>query len=222
MTVTEFTPDAGDLSVYWSGTSYPTPTSSTGLSDAAESYNIGQQSDGTNWVTYQTGLGFDTSSLAGHMISAATLTFFVTWPTTWTGAQSFIVEVYAYDWGASIDTGDLRTAAQLNGLTMVASKATGYAYNDWTTFDDVALAANINKTGVTKLWMASSRWRNGNAPTTTPEYTQFSSMNGANPPKLTVTHQATARTSVASVPTADIKSVAGTLTAGIKSVAGVA
>ena len=224
MATATFTSGTSDGSAYWKGplASYPSATESGVQSDEAYFY-VGQFKSIDNYFVYQAGVSFNTSSLgAGATITGAALSLAGNWDSSNT---DFDIEAFIYNWGSGISTSSMRTAAQLNALPRVAYLPTSsFTVNAQATFTDLGLAPYIDKTGTTYIWLCSSRWRSGTAPTGDEYVTPWSANTGtaAYRPTLTVTYTTSAIKSVAGLATAGIKSVAGVPTANAKSVAGLA
>ena len=138
---------------------------------------------GTPYEVYETFLTFDTSLIRHGTITAVTLSIM---DSLLPGAQAFTINARLDDWG-TLDSGDFAAPAGLSGMTLVATLATAArvpaSYNDFT---DVALAANINKTGVTRLILSSSRHESGTAPTGD-EFWELEL--DPSPPRLTITYE---------------------------------
>jgi len=155
---------------------------------------VGQYCGTWAYVPYvwETFLGFDTSSIPdGDTVSAAVLrvTSYADSSTT-----DFDIQARLRDWGTTVTTADWVAGADLSGLTLLGSYATSSGFTANTGYDlsDTAMAANVNKTGSTRMLLCSSRTTNNNAPTT-PEYvgTYSSDYTGTTrDPKLTVTYAA--------------------------------
>jgi hypothetical protein len=133
---------------------------------------------------------FDTSFVGTDNITSAVLSFYVTNDSSVT---DFVFEARLHPWGTTYESADWVAGASLSGLTLLASintsALTPSAYND---LADVALPANINKTGFTNFLLSSSRQRVGNVPTTD-EYVgvQDKATGGTSTgPKLTVVYSA--------------------------------
>jgi len=144
-------------------------------------------------------IAFDTSSLPDtDAVSAAALSLFEAngtgvYDTVNNGATTY--RAYTYNWGASVTTGDWRTAAQENALTILATLASGSisanAYNAFTE-SGTNFQSAIAKTGTTYLLIGTSRTAAGTAPGTdtqqTFEYYAADNTGTTNDPKLVVTH----------------------------------
>jgi hypothetical protein len=105
-------------------------------------------------------LAFDTSALgAGASISAAVLTIL---PGLAADASDYpTVEARLYDFGADVSTGDWVDGSDLAGLTLLAHGDLRYDFAgavDLALTSD-ALAANINKTGTTRMVVVSAKHR---------------------------------------------------------------
>lgn len=109
--------------------------------------------------------GWDTSSIgSGQTITAATASWYMVADYSTT---DFTMNVYARDWGGTLETGDWVAGADLSGLTLVASKATSgigsAGLKAWTS--EAAFLTSVNPTGSTYVLMASSRHAAGTTPT---------------------------------------------------------
>lgn len=109
-------------------------------------------------------LGFDTSAIGTDTVSAAVLNV-----TSYSDSSvtDFTIEARLRDWGATLTTADWVAGASLSGLTSLATKTTASGFTAGTAYDftDVAMPANVNKTGVTRMLLCSSRTTGNNAPT---------------------------------------------------------
>ena len=139
-------------------------------------------------------LGFDTSSIPDtDTVSAAVfnLTSSGDFSTT-----DFTIEARLYDWGTGLTTADWVAGASLSGLTLLAHRDTASGWTGNTAYDltDDAFAANVNKTGTTRLLLCSSRTTAGTSPTIdVREYVNAYSADSTGTtadPKLTVTYAA--------------------------------
>lgn len=190
-----FNASTADGHLRCSNATYSTARDGTGTFatvTAATDNQVGQELFGGVYYCYELFWDFDTSSIpSGATIVSATLEGYVV-STNITSSGAGVVRARVYDWSTSVTTADWIAGASVSGQTLVAhtvamSSLTGSAYN---TFVDDALAANINKGGVTRFILTSDRFEAGTVPTGAPngsEYASFSSADGANPPKLTVT-----------------------------------
>lgn len=146
---------------------------------------VGQSNNYSCWEAF---LQFDTTFINfASTISSATLSMYgyTSWLT-----NHFTVEARSYDWGTALTTADWVAGASLSALTSLATFATtGFSTSAYNDFTDVALPANINKSGSTRIICYSSRHSGNNTPTSG-EYVQFYMSDQAdttNDPKLTVT-----------------------------------
>ena len=135
--------------------------------------------------------GFDTSSIGSGSVSAATLRL----TSNSDGSTTdFTVEARLHDWGTGLTSADWVAGASLSGKTLLAHYATSGGFVNGTGYDlvDDAFAANINKTGTTRLLLCSSRTTAGTAPADqVDEYIYAYSADQAGTtqdPKLTVTY----------------------------------
>lgn len=145
-------------------------------------------------AVFEVFLGFDTSSIPdGDTVSAAVLNLTSQVDNSTT---DFTIEARLYDWGATLTTADWVAGASLSGLTSLATKTTASGFTAGTAYDftDVAFAANVNKTGTTRLLLCSSRTTAGTSPTIdVSEYVSAYSADQTgttSDPKLTVTYSA--------------------------------
>jgi hypothetical protein len=123
---------------------------------------------------------WDTSGIGTDIISSAVLALYSS-GYAYTGT----IQARAYDWGTGLTTGDWVPGANLSALTLVAHLVNPAAYY-YQNYTDDALAANINKTGSTRLILVTANLVAG-----TPD-TAYGSYHGATgtayDPKLTITH----------------------------------
>lgn len=154
---------------------------------------VGQRYNaGLTWyLLYEGFVGFDTSGIPdSDEITDAHVSLYINADAT---SPDFTVVMYANDWGASLTSGDWVAGASLSGLTVVGSYPTsGFAVNSYHDLGGSGLAEEINPTGFTRVLIASSRLRDGNAPSGD-EYFEFraSEQTGTTQdPKLVVTHAA--------------------------------
>lgn len=178
-------------------TTYSTARSSSGtkVAPATEVYlQVGQNLiGGFGYYLYETFLSFDTSTIPDSaIISTVTLSLhggsYSDQSTT-----DFTIEARTYDWGASLTTADWIAGADLASNTLLASRSTSgwstSAYNDFTENGSNFVSA-INKTGITRIVICSSRTKDGTAPTGA-EYVNFAAnetTGTTKDPKLSVTY----------------------------------
>jgi len=118
---------------------------------------------GFTFEVYEAFLAFDTSSVgSGSTVSAAVLNL------TSQSDQSttdFTIEARLYDWGTGLTTADWQSAPS---GTLLAHRDTASGWTAATAYDltDDAFAANVSKTGTTRLLLCSSRTTAGTSPTT--------------------------------------------------------
>jgi len=108
-------------------------------------------------------LAFDTSSVGWGTVSAAVLNLTSQEDKSVT---DFIIEARLRDWGTGLTTADWVAGASLSGLTLLAHRdtASGWTVNTGYDLTDDAFAANVNKTGTTRLNLSSSLTRTGTEP----------------------------------------------------------
>jgi hypothetical protein len=150
--------------------------------------SVGQLQFVLNFYVYEAFISFDTSSIPdGATITAATLYL---WGSDDQSAVDFTIEARAFDYGATIETGDFRTRAELTALTLAASRSTvGWSLGGYNTFtSDAALLSVINKSGATRFVLNSSLHRTGATPAAY-EYIVFHAGDiTGQEPKLVVTY----------------------------------
>lgn len=125
------------------------------------------QAPSTNYYVYQSFVLFDTSTLVGYIISAATLGLYMK---TDTSTTDFTVQARAHTWGATLATGDAVADHNLAAKTLLATKSTNptwstVAYTDLTS--EAAFPAAVNTTGTTDIILVSAEQvgNPGSAPT---------------------------------------------------------
>ena len=165
----------------------------TGADAAAVFWAVGQVTYGSFFViynVYESFLSFDTSSIGGSgTVSAAVLnlTSYADNSTT-----DFTIEARLRDWGASLTTADWVTS--LSALTLLAHRDTSSGWTPATAYDltDDAFAANVSKTGSTRLLLCSDHTTANTAPTGYESVSSYSAdyTGTTRDPKLTVTYAA--------------------------------
>jgi lysophospholipase L1-like esterase len=111
-------------------------------------------------------IGFDTSSLSATRDTVTSVLFRPVKINDLARVRNPLYEVYAFDYGASIDTADHRSAAQIAAMTRLASWQSGSetAAPYVVPFtSDAAFADAINKGGTTKLLVVMDKQRTGAA-----------------------------------------------------------
>lgn len=180
---------------------------------AANFCNLGQRLGG-DYYCYEAFLDFDTSSIPDDAtITAVELSLCGNGDDS--SVTDFDLEARLHDWGASLTTADWVAGADLGGKTLLASKATsGWSASAYNAFTENGsnFRDNINKTGVTRILICSSRHRAGNAPTGN-EYVGFLAAEWSSDPKLVVTYTtSTTHTAAAALSvTATLSPTAGLL-----------
>ena len=187
--------DAADGEVYWHDATYSNARSGSGTSqvlDGTNNFSPGQFESGGEFWCGQAFVSFDTSPLgAGATVSGAVLSLYDN--SDFVADNAFTMEARLQDWGTSVADSDFVAGGSLSGLTLLGSKTSASrsaaAYND---FSDTAMAANVNKTGSTRMIVCSSRQTGNNAPSSGQfEYWSFFSAGQAgttNDPKLVITY----------------------------------
>lgn len=195
-TVDTFFSNANDDRVRNTSTTYNTAADGTGtqaLGGVTATQNaVGQEFSTPNYTCYQLFFDWDTSAIADtDVVSAAVFSLYCQADSSTT---DFTVEIFTYDFSTSVDAGDFRTATQLGALTKLATASTvGISTAAYTDFTDTGnSAAAVNKTGSTRVVVASDRQRTKATPTGT-EYVFFFEADNTGTtkdPKLVVTHAA--------------------------------
>ena len=109
---------------------------------------------------YQTFVEFDTPETG--TVTAATLKV---WLSADYSTTEFNIEVFAYDFDIAVNTGDFRTPTQLTGLTSVGSLSTSGIGSTGALKPITLNTSSINRSGPTRLLLASSRHRTATEPT---------------------------------------------------------
>ena len=160
---------------------------------AALQGTIGQIYDGDSgyYGVRESFLSFDTSAIGTDTVSAAVLRV-----TSNADASDtdFDIQARLRDWGATLTTADWVAGSSLSGLTSLATKTTASGFTAGTAYDftDVAMPANVNKTGTTRMLLCSSRTTGNNEPTGAESVGIYSADESGTTrdPKLTVTYAA--------------------------------
>lgn len=152
---------------------------------------VDQYKYGSYYFCYSGYLDFDTSSIPDtDEISAVTLSLYAINAYGSPGA----LEVYAYDWSTSLTFADWIAGADVAAMTLLASYPgtwSGGAYRDLTS--ETAFKAAISKTGVTRLFLCTTNFRTGSAPTDDDGYNFYATEKGTTyRPKLVIEHAAPA------------------------------
>lgn len=148
---------------------------------------VGQNWDSINSVfeVSEVFLTFDTSSLVGSVVSAEFLVRAAG------GGGSFTLEMRLQDWGGTLETSDFVPGSSLAGTTLLATlSAVGWPVSStWLTFTEVALGANINQAGATRVVVSIDKVRLGTSPGTGSDNVNFTSPTGSgttNDPRIAV------------------------------------
>lgn len=178
--------DTADGDVYNSGAVYSSARTSAigaGLNsgNSAEYAAVGQDYSGGTYYLIQSCIGFDTSSVAGTILSA-TLDLFIHNDQS---ATNFTIEARAADWGASVTGADYIVGGSISGFTLRASLATSGItagqYNSFTS--ESGFPASIGAS--VKLMLFSDRNTAGTTPSGA-EYIGFRTGDHASKPRLTI------------------------------------
>jgi hypothetical protein len=108
-----------DAHLEWTGASYTPDDGGAAGSDSIETFQTFWDLDGGTYKVHEAFIGFDLTSpttgdapAVGSTISAVTLNMYLADH----GSIARTLDIYAYDWGASVGAGDWRTVAQLQTL----------------------------------------------------------------------------------------------------------
>jgi len=164
----------------------------------AVAYTIGQRLLSSYYRCHEVFVQFDTSSI-GADSTVTSATFSLYGQSDGTTTNEFVMEARIRDWGAALEDADWVAGANLGDYTLVAQYDTTGGWpvdTSYTDFSNVALPANIAKTGTTYIMVASDRQRTNNAPTGN-EYANAYSANEAGTdrdPKIYIEYQSAAAT----------------------------
>ena len=187
---------AADGYIESESTSYSSARAGTGSPvtalDTQGFCTVGQRAGGGgDYHCYAAFLDFDTSGIPDDAtITAVELSLYGSFDASDT---DFDIEARLHDWGASLTTADWVAGADLGAKTLLASKATSgwsaSAYNAFTE-NGSSFRDSINKTGVTRVIVCSSRHRAGNTPTGDERITFYAAEEASTTkdPKLVVTY----------------------------------
>lgn len=189
-TTTVYPSTADGYLVSGSNVSYATARSGGevwGINNTAKDMWVDQYKAGSYFVCHSGYLDFDTSSIPDtDEISAVTLSLYAIQAYGSPGA----LEVYAYDWGEELTFADWIAGADVAAMTLLASYSgtwSGGAYRALTS--ETAFKAAINKTGVTRLFLCTTNFRTGSAPSDRDGYTFYATEKGTTyRPKLVIEH----------------------------------
>lgn len=164
---------------------YNNARSGSGTLSTATQPRAGQFKQTVSFTVYEAFIEFDTSVLSGATIVSATLEGYLQARYI---DSSFTTQARLRDFGSAITTADWVAGASLSALTNLATLASGSTtVGAWNAFADVALAANLNTSGKTRILLCSSRTVSGTAPgTSTSEYLVFPTPDGTNSFRLIV------------------------------------
>jgi hypothetical protein len=162
--------------------------SGTKTLDTSNTGFAGQYYINPNYYCVQSFLSFDTSSVVGTIVSAS-LEIYIE---SVTQNEAYDLQARLYNFGTSVTTADFVAGSSLSSQTLLADKDPASLSNGaYYALDDVALAANINQSGSTRILFCSSDQVNNDAPSTTmgvpTDKVAFTNPSGTNPPKLIIT-----------------------------------
>lgn len=179
--------DPSDDYAYGHSTTYATARSTgAAIGGSGAWFHAGQRFVTPDYDCFEAFLGFDTSLVSAPTSALLSLVEFAGPPDT-----NLVVEARLYDFGTSVTIGDFVAGASLGAQTLLATYDT---VNGWGNsnvrheFTDVAMVANLNLAGFTRMMLSSDRHRLGTTPVDI-EYIQASSANQTgttSDPKLTI------------------------------------
>lgn len=216
-TVTTVYSSTADGDILSTSTTYSTARSGTGYSvdTAGSSAQIGQLLDGADYYCYEAFFDFDTSSIPDtDNVSAVALALDGNFDNSTT---DFTMQARTKDWGASLTSADWVAGASLGGLTLLATFATsGFSAFGYNTFTEngTNFQSAINKTGTTRIVVASDRLESNTAPTNAERVSVATadSTGTTQDPKLTITHAASTVTANGALATVTVAGLAGAAT----------
>jgi hypothetical protein len=148
--------------VYSNNASYATARAGGSLGAGAGGTTVGQATFPPYYI-FECFYSFDTSAVVGTVQSAT----FQLYGNANSSATDFIMEARLKDFGATVTTVDWVGGDSLAALPLLATFDTaGWSlagYNEFTS--EAAFISNINQSGFTRILVASSRHRTGDAPT---------------------------------------------------------
>lgn len=142
---------------------------------------------GPNYEINQTFFEFDASAFTGVAAYARLRIHTGGWDIH-TGDDGQLIEARLYDFGAAVTTADYRTPTNFNAGALLAT----YPMDDitgssqWLEFTDVALLANINFSGTTRIVLCTDLFSSAGTPTER-NILAFTGVDlSANPPELVI------------------------------------
>lgn len=196
-TLTVFADTADDY-IQSSNATYSTARDGSGLTTFSGNafVQVGQYLSGT-YNIFETFIAFDTSALgASAIVTSAILSMD---GVTDGSTTDFNVDARLYDWGTAVTTGDWPTGATLAGTTLLGQWNTSGFSTAYNAFSDIAMAANVNLTGVTRMLLASANTVANSAPSGF-EYVILKSADApgtTEDPKLVITYTSVVEVSLA-------------------------
>lgn len=187
-----FTPESHVGGIYSSNATYLTARSGSGLvaSDGAGTPSFGQGRSGATYFCTETFFEFDTSSIPDTAtVLSATLTVTLAGQTG--HIDGTVAQARLYDFGATVTTGDWIAGASLGAQTLLATAPITNLTNNFsaTIFTaESAFAANVNKTGTTRIVLCTDTQVAGTAPSDGNSGPIVSAFGTANVNTLTVTY----------------------------------
>ena len=186
---------------------YLTAARGAGTTTAGATAATGYVGQLPGFAVYQTFLTWDTSAVGTDTVS---IVDFEVDGTTNASVFDFVLETYAYDWGATLTSADYRDSDSgipaLGSIIASYDTAGGWAitagYNQ-TMGALTAFAAAINGAGDTRVVVISDQHRLESQPTNN-EYVSFECTGATNDARLTITHAASGPTLTYAKPTDDI------------------
>jgi hypothetical protein len=152
---------------------------------ATASHLAGQQNVASQHYHYEAFLEFDTSTVTGTISSVVLKVYGV----SIVADTAFTLQARLYDFSTSLTTADWVPGADTAGDTLLATLASGsFSAGAYNSFTNVAFPANINTSGMTRIYICTDNFSAGTPPGgNNEEFAWWSSATEANPPQLIVT-----------------------------------
>ena len=182
--------EASDGEIKSHSSVYNTARSGSSLSSADFQFTVGQYCyAGPKYYCAESFFSFDTSELgAKAVVSSVVLKLYVG---SEAAAATWVAEARLFDFGDTLTTADWVPCANLGNYTLLGTQEITSSPSNWKTFtSEAAFINNINKTGKTRIIVASNRSRLGNAPTVgTYEYVAGETQNSLHKPTLIINYE---------------------------------
>jgi hypothetical protein len=150
---------------------------------------VGQLLSGGAYYVQSSYLEFDTSDIGDGTVTSVVLSLYNR--ENQNVGTSFTIQARPFDYGTSFTTADWRTPSQFSALTLLATLVVPTGYGDAQYYDfssESAFKDNINKTGYTRLILASDRFASETAPTGVERQLYWYPTDTNKEPKLVITY----------------------------------